>query len=96
MRNSCAHCDCKGVNGTIDLILGDWYAEYTGEGAMGTSCIAAFTERGLEYVNDNLRNMKTLEYDSILEKNALIEKSSLKSSRRDDFFKGVFEGRNEF
>ncbi|MBR1893306.1 MAG: hypothetical protein IJ815_07235 [Lachnospiraceae bacterium] len=40
--------------------------------------------------------MKTLEYDSILEKNALIEKSSLKSSRRDDFFKGVLEGRNEF
>lgn len=96
MRNSCAHCDCKGINSAIDLVLGDWYAEYTGEGAMGTSCIVAYTERGVKYIEESLNNLKVLEYKSILEKNSLIEKSSIRSSRREDFFKNIMEGNIEF
>lgn len=76
IRNSCAHCDCKGENGAIDLVLGDWYAEYIGEGALGTSCIVAFTERGKEFAESKLKELKILKYSFILEKNGLIERSS--------------------
>ena len=96
MRNSCAHCDCKGENGAIDLVLGDWYAEYKGDGALGTSCIVAFTERGKRYAESKLEGLKTLKYSSILEKNGLIAKSSGKSPRRQDFFKLIKDGNNDF
>lgn len=96
MRNSCAHCDCKGINGAIDLVLGDWYAEYKNEGSMGTSCIVAFTEKGAKYVEKSLRDLKLLEYTAVLEKNPLIEKSSFKSPRREDFFKKIKAGNLEF
>lgn len=96
MRNSCAHCDCKGENGAIDLVLGDWYAEYTGEGSLGTSCIVAYTERGREYAEHTLKGLKTLKYSSILEKNTLIKTSSKKSSKRQVFFNYLNGGNNEF
>lgn len=96
MRNSCAHCDCKGENGAIDLVLGDWYAEYTGEGTLGTSCIVAFTERGKAYAEHTLTGLRKLKYSSILEKNSLIETSSEKSPRRQDFFNYLKDGNNKF
>lgn len=75
MRKSCSHCDCKGINRGIDLIAGDWYAEYTGKGRLGTSCVIAFTERGRNFAQEALKDLREFEYDEILRKNELLEKS---------------------
>lgn len=85
MRNSCSHCDCKGINRGIDIIVGDWYAECSGEGKMGTSCIIAFTERGELYVKEHLSRLREFTYETILEANEFIEKSLKPSKNRDKF-----------
>jgi len=89
LRESCTHCDCKGINEACDVIIGDWYEEYKGEGALGTSCIVAFTERGKEIVKSSLSNLKPLLYNDILRKNNMIEKSTTRSDNRDIFLYNV-------
>jgi len=83
---SCAHCDCKGIQPGIDLLIGDWYAEHTGEGSMGTSCIAAFSQRGMEYAQKQLAGLRVFEYNTILEHNGFMEKSVTLSPNRTAFF----------
>lgn len=85
MRNSCTHCDCKGLNVGIDLIVGDWYAKYKGEGRLGTSCIVAFTERGKKYAEEALNSMKKFFYDTILKENKFIEYSIKPVEKRKEF-----------
>lgn len=89
MRNSCSHCDCKGINKGIDIIVGDWYAECTGEGQLGTSCIVAFTERGALYVKEHLLGLRKFSYNKIIENNAFIEKSLKPSKNREKFFNRI-------
>ena len=85
MRNSCCHCDCKGINSGVDVIVGDWYAAYQGEGKLGTSCIVANTEHGKNFVLDSLSNLRDFSYEPILQKNAMIEQSIALSPNRSLF-----------
>ncbi|UZT05992.1 Coenzyme F420 hydrogenase/dehydrogenase, beta subunit C-terminal domain [Clostridium sp. LQ25] len=85
LRNSCSNCDCKGITETSDIILGDWYAEYKGKGSMGTSCIAAFTEKGKETVINRLQGLRNIDYTKIVELNSFIEKSVTMGLRRNEF-----------
>lgn len=89
IRNSCTHCDCKGVNSGIDLVVGDWYAAYRAEGRLGTSCIVAFTERGRDYVKSNLDRLKDFSYEDVLRDNSFIQDSIKKSPNREAFFKEI-------
>lgn len=91
MRRSCSHCDCKGIQEGIDLIAGDWYAEYRGEGRLGTSCILAFTERGKAYAQASLSGLKEFSYQKVLERNGYIEKSVNLPENREKFLKGIRE-----
>lgn len=86
IRNSCFHCECKGHNENIDIILGDWYKEYEGEGSLGTSCIVSYTERGEKYLLDNLSGLKPIEYDEIYKENKYIEESTKLGANRSKFF----------
>lgn len=85
LRNSCHHCDCKGITKACDLIIGDWYAAHEGTGKMGTSCVIAFTEQGKTTAERYLQGLQSFDYKRILESNAFIEKSVPKSPRRDEF-----------
>lgn len=85
IRNSCNHCDCKGKTDACDIIIGDWYAECTDKGRLGTSCIITFTERGKRFVENSLDNCREFSYDKVLEDNDFIEKSVGKSPKRDEF-----------
>lgn len=89
LRKSCEHCDAKGINTGIDLIIGDWYAEYKGEGSLGTSCIVAFTERGRIYVTKNLSGLREVDYDVILEKNNFIRDSVKFPVNRNKFMHNI-------
>lgn len=89
IRNSCSHCDCKGINTGIDLIVGDWYAEYQGEGKLGTSCIIAFTEHGKTFAESTLVGLRVFNYESIVRDNSFIEKSINKSPNREKFFERI-------
>lgn len=89
LRSSCSHCDCKGINRGIDLIVGDWYAEYTGVGKLGTSCIVAFTECGKRYAEEALEELRPFEYRQVLRDNALIESSVAPAANRKRFFDGI-------
>lgn len=85
IRNSCSHCNCKGVNIGCDIILGDWYDEYKGLGELGTSCIVAFTQRGYELVNSVLTNLRKFDYAKVKEKNSFIENSVTLGQKRNDY-----------
>ncbi len=89
IRHSCNHCECKGPNEGCDIILGDWYAHYTGDGKLGTSCIVAFSERGRDYVVKSLSGLKEFSYEEVLKDNGFIEKSVQESPRRDEFFNRI-------
>lgn len=89
MRNCCTHCDCKGANTGIDLIVGDWYAEHTGKARLGSSCIVAFTERGKKYAKENLSGLRILPYDKVLKKNKFIEQSIEPAINRNKFFEKI-------
>lgn len=93
IRNSCAHCECKGINQGIDLVVGDWYAEYKDEGRLGTSCIVAFTERGKLFAESSLHGLRISDYSMILEKNSFIEKSIKESPNRDKFFERIVDNK---
>lgn len=77
------------MNTGIDLVAGDWYAENTGEGLLGTSCLIAFTERGKLFAEDALDNLRPFEYRMILKENAFIERSIQKSPNREIFFDNI-------
>lgn len=85
MRKSCSQCACKGPTSACDIILGDWYAEYTGEGKLGTSCIVAFTEHGKNAVLHYLEGIRAISYPEIVEQNGFIEKSVQLGTNRDKF-----------
>lgn len=85
LRNSCSNCDCKGISEACDIILGDWYAEYEGEGALGTSCIAAFTTNGEKIVMERLSGLRPIDYSKIVQENRFIEESVVMGERRDEF-----------
>lgn len=89
IRNSCSHCDCKGHNENIDIILGDWYKEYEGEGSLGTSCIVTYTKRGEAYILENLSNLKGIEYGEIYKENRFIEESEHPGLNRTKFFSAI-------
>lgn len=89
IRNSCCHCDCKGINRGVDVIVGDWYAEYQGEGKLGTSCIVANTEHGKEFVLGSLSGLRNFSYELILQKNTMIEKSIGPSPNRSIFLERI-------
>lgn len=85
IRKSCSHCDCKGLTQACDLIIGDWYAEYQGEGEMGTSCVVACTENGRLRVQQTLVHSRQFEYEQVLNHNAFIENSVKLTQKRDEF-----------
>lgn len=89
IRNSCSHCDCKGHNENIDIILGDWYKEYKNEGELGTSCIVAYTDTGKKFLNDNLTGLRKIDYSEILQENRFIEESEKLGVKRDEFLKSI-------
>lgn len=89
LRNSCYHCDCKGYNEGIDLVVGDWYAANSGNGRLGTSCLVAFTDRGYSFVTENLRNLEDFRYEEVLRQNPFIEESVRCPANRDLFFQNV-------
>lgn len=89
IRNNCTHCDCKGVNMGVDLVVGDWYAEYKGEGELGTNCIIAFTKRGKRFAEESLDGLRIFEYESIQKNNAFIAESVKASPNREKFFERI-------
>lgn len=89
MRPSCAECTSKGYNPNIDIILGDWHSDYSGEGYLGTSCISCYTNTGYSYVLESLKDLSDIKYEEVVEKNGCIEKSSKKNPNRDKFFKHI-------
>lgn len=94
IRNSCSHCDCKGHNENIDIILGDWYKEYKGDGILGTSCIVAYTKRGESYLLENITNLKEIEYSEIYKENRFIEESEHLGANRAKFFSVIKDYRS--
>ena len=89
IRNSCSRCDCKGIITSTDLIIGDWYAAYKGEGCLGTSCIVAATDRGQQFALKNLSGLKDFFYEDIRKKNNMVEKSISPAANRDKFFENI-------
>lgn len=89
IRNSCSHCDCKGHNENIDIILGDWYKEFKNEGQLGTSCIVAYTEKGKKFLDENLTDLRKIDYSEILQENRFIEESEKLGAKRDEFLKSI-------
>lgn len=86
LRPSCAACRAKGYSNQIDIILGDWYAEYKDEGSLGTSCVCTYTEKGDKYVHECLSGLKSIDYAEIVRQNGFIEKSVILGNKRDKFF----------
>lgn len=86
IRRSCSHCDCKGINGACDLILGDWYAECHGDGALGTSCIVSFSKEGEKAVQKYLNGARKFSYATIVRDNEFIEQSVRLGEKREEFF----------
>lgn len=90
-RECCTKCKAKGWHDGIDIILGDWYAEYRGKGILGNSCICAYTDKGKVYVRGNLSNLQDIDYGEILRENSLIEKSTFASKNRQRFFTDLMQ-----
>ena len=84
IRKSCGQCMSKGRTSCIDVIMGDWYAEYKNEGALGTSCIVSYTDKG-DKLLECLSGKREFDYGSIASNNRCIEKSSTINSRNDEF-----------
>lgn len=85
IRSSCAHCDCKGVTEGCDLILGDWYAAYEGEGRLGTSCLVACTARGKAAAEQLRPAAQPFSYEQVLKDNGFIENSVHLGAKREQF-----------
>lgn len=91
LRESCAHCAAKGNNTAIDILLGDWYAAYTGEGSMGTSCVLALTPLGVRTVRETLPGVRPFQYSDIVRENPLIAASSSLGKNRLRFLDAIRE-----
>lgn len=91
IRKSCANCDCKGINNACDLILGDWYAAYKGEGSMGTSCVIACTEKGKWLVAQALQSLRPLNLEQVVAQNGLLVNSTSLGEKRDEFLTALDE-----
>ncbi|MDD3139580.1 MAG: Coenzyme F420 hydrogenase/dehydrogenase, beta subunit C-terminal domain [Lachnospiraceae bacterium] len=91
IRDSCTHCDCKGINGACDIVLGDWNEDYRGDGALGTSCIVAFTEKGKTKIEKVLCKIKSIDYDEIVSKNCMIQESTKRNPLKDEFLNRMWD-----
>lgn len=89
IRSSCSACKAKGYSAYIDILLGDWYAEYKAEGSLGTSCLCTYTAQGDKYVQEYLPGLKSIDYSEIVRQNAFIEKSVILGKQRDKFFADI-------
>lgn len=94
LRNSCTHCDCKGISNASDLIIGDCFEEFKNEGELGTSCIVACTEKGYKTAMEIYKGLKDYDYKAICEKNPFIIKSVEKSFNRDRFIMALEKNKN--
>lgn len=89
LRESCANCAAKGPNAAIDILLGDWYAAYKGEGSMGTSCVIALTPLGARVVRECLPGARPLAYSDIVRENSLIASSAFLGKNRLRFLDAI-------
>lgn len=89
LRKSCENCDCKGINQSCDLIIGDWYKANKGKGKLGTSCISAYTEIGEKAVEKYLNNLEIFDFNNILEDNKYIVKSIQLNKNNEEFLKDI-------
>ncbi len=94
MRPSCTECKAKGYNENVDIILGDWHSEYSGEGNLGTSCVTCFTEQGAEFVESTLSDLRAIDYSEIVRVNGCIENSSKVNQNRERFFNLIKDYKN--
>lgn len=85
IRESCTHCDCKGINECCDIVIGDWYEDYKGDGSLGTSCLITFSERGKNLVEQSLSNLKHIEWSDVINKNPMIVESTKRNDNKDRF-----------
>lgn len=89
LRPSCAACRAKGCSNYIDVIMGDWYAEYKDEGSLGMSCVCTYTAKGDKYAHEYLSGLKSIDYTKIVRQNSFIEKSVVLGVQRNKFFASV-------
>lgn len=94
LRPSCIECKAKGYNEAIDIVLGDWHSECIGDGALGTSCITCFTDKGIKKINEYLEGLRIIEYDCVVSENGCIEKNSWGNKNRNKFFEMISDYRN--
>ncbi len=87
IRRSCSHCDCKGITEGCDLIIGDWYAEFTGADTFGASCVVACTENGKRAAEQYLSSCQEIPFNRIREANSFISESVNLGANRDEFMK---------
>lgn len=89
IRKSCSNCNSKQNFEKLDIVIGDWYSEYKGKGAMGTSCICALSDEGAECTKKALSGLREFDYETIKAKNRYIEESVKLSKNRDVFLKRI-------
>lgn len=66
---NCYRCSSKGFDQPFDLIIGDWYAEDTGPGRWGTSCVVALTTTGKDLIQKCFPDAVPTKIEDIIEKN---------------------------
>lgn len=86
IRNSCCHCQYKGVNNHADIIVGDFYESVEGAGNMGCSCIISMTEKGNALIHSVPGVVKQTTLNVTVGSNSMLWKSVVKHPRRDEFF----------
>lgn len=89
IRECCSHCESKGINEAIDILMGDWYAEYKGKGELGTSCVVAFTEKGKECILEYLDDCRKIPYEDVVHNNPYIVDSIKLGKLREAFFQNI-------
>ncbi|MBR5433584.1 MAG: Coenzyme F420 hydrogenase/dehydrogenase, beta subunit C-terminal domain [Bacteroidales bacterium] len=86
IRNSCCHCQYKGINNHADIIVGDFYESLVDAGNMGCSCLIAMTEKGDTLIRSVQGVVKQASLHQTVGSNAMLWKSVAKHPRRDEFF----------
>ena len=86
IRNSCCHCQYKGVNNHADIIVGDFYESVEGAGSMGCSCLISMTEKGTSFIHSLKGIVIQASLDKTVGSNVMLWKSVTKNPRRDEFF----------
>lgn len=92
LRDSCYHCIAKEDRNSADLIIGDGWGIEQKHSEMnddlGVSCIIICTEKGNRLWNNVQKEfvVKDIDYQEILDNNAMIEKSAPWNEEREKFF----------